>query len=253
MNLSFVSSLLLLVTIAGASALDIQFSTEEGYPAETSPLNGTPKGAPVWRTSPEDGFLVNGTQKFVTTSPASASGTALLTSPIAIAMDQTVTISVDFECSGVSLEDDIPEGGIHLPNIAIGTSNQAFYQGALSVLFGHFSWANGDYTLQFNPGNQFSTFNAGDIGVDGPDDPSDRLRFILRITKNAEPQGWDCEVTLLNVTTNLSVACVSAQVANLPKEFRTSRALFLNLNRGSSPAEKGPSTVKFFAVSVKQS
>lgn len=242
-----VPSVLLALSLGPVSALEIQFSPAEGYPANSSPLNGTPAGKPVWLTSPE-AFSVDGTRKAVEANVKDDSATALLVTPIPLAAGQTVAISADFQFAGLNKNAAGAEGGIHGPNIGLGASSTELFQNVFGILFGHFAWAEDDYTLQVNPGGKAVHFSAVELGLDGRKELSDRLRFTLEITKGDNSSDWRYQVVLFNVTRDVEVGSFSGSDITTPQEFYDSPNVYLNLNRGSSEETGGPAAVTFFSI-----
>ena len=230
-------------------AFDIQFSTEEGYPPDNAPLNGTPAAKPVWHTS-DGGFTVNGMEKSATANPAGEAATALLSTPIPLAAGQTATISADFVFASPDLSATAPEAGIHVPSLSLGSSPDALFQGVISLLLGHFSWSTSEFSLQANPGGQAVHFNAGDLGIEGPGKSSDRLRLTIELTKGASASEWSYQVPLLDVTKNNVVGTISASDVTVPQTLQDNPNIYLNLNRGTSAEAGGPASVKFLAVAA---
>lgn len=253
MKSSALAALLFVPTLLFSSsfsrAFDIQFSTEEGYPADNAPLNDTPAGKPVWHTS-DGGFIVNGKEKSITANPAGDAATALLATPISLAPGQSATISADFEFASPDLSAPAGDAGIHVPSISLGASPNALFQGVISLLLGHFSWSTSELSLQANPGGQAVHFSAGDLGIEGTGKLSDRLRLTIELTKGASASEWSYQVTLLNVTKNLAVGTISASDVTVPQTLQDSPNVYLNLNRGTSADAGGPASVRFFAVSA---
>lgn len=238
-----------LFSISLCEALDIQFSTEEGYPPDNAPLNGTPTAKPVWHTS-DAGFVVNGQEKSATANPSGDAATALLATPIPLTPGKTATISADFVFASPDLSTPAPEAGIHVPSISLGSSPDALFQGVISLLLGHFSWSNSELSLQANPGGQAVSLSAGDLGIEGAGKLSDRLRLTIELTKGSSASEWSYQVTLLNVTKNQVVGTISASDVTVPQTLQDSPNIYLNLNRGTSAEAGGPPTVKFLAVSA---
>src|SRR5690606_13020273 len=120
--------------------------------------------------------------------------------PIPLAAGQTVTVSADFQFMGLDNFLASPGAGIHGPSIGLGASHSELYQNVFSILFGHFDWAESEYTLQVNPGGVAAHFPASMLGLNGRATLSDRLRFTLELTKGENPIDWQYHVVLFNVT-----------------------------------------------------
>lgn len=242
--------LALALSLSQLNAFEIQFSSAEGYPATPSPLNDTPASKPVWLISP-NAFSVDGTNKAITANVTGEAATALLATPIPLAAGQTVAVSADFEFMGLDESAAGAEAIIHGPSIGLGTSSSRLFQNVFNILFGHFDWAQEDYTLQVMPGEKAAHFSASTLGLSGGGTPSDRLRFTLELAKGENPSDWQYHVILFNVTMNVEIAEFSGFDIVTSQDFYDSPNIYLNLNRGNSEATGGPAAVTFYSVKVE--
>ncbi len=233
----------------GLGALEVQFSTAEGYPASAAALEGTPAEHPAWHTTP-DGFQVDGAAKQAIASVKGESATALLATPIPLAAGQTITITTEFQFAGLDPDMTLGENGIQGPGLGLGASSSALFQGVFTILLGRFSWSNGEYALQVNPGGNTAHFSAGDLGIEGQGKLSDRLRLVLELTKGGSAQEWSYQASLYNVTKDGPVGRITGESIASPQEFYDSPNLYLNLNRGNSAETGGPAAVTFFGIKV---
>lgn len=250
MILRILFSALFTLAAARATGWDIRFSTDEGYPAEIAPLNGTPGGSPVWLTT-SGGFTVNGTEKKITANPEGETANALLQKPIPLAPGETVAISVEFQFAGLDWETAGGTASIHGPGIALGASPEKLHQTVFGVLFGHFPWADSEYVLQVNPGGKFASLSGGELGLEQAGKPGDRLRYTLELTKGNSANEWRFVLTLHNVTKDSEVIHIEGTDIETPQEFFDSPDLYLNLGRGNAAQTGGPASVTFSSIKME--
>lgn len=225
---------------------DTHFSTAEGYSADLLALNGQPANHPVWSAS--GGFMVHGAKAVAIPGLEGDASNALLTEPIPLAPGETVAITIEFQFSGLDLEDsERAEKGIHGPGVSFGSTPGVLFPTDMSISLGHFGWAQSDYTVRVNPGGLPANFSSGELGS-----PEDRLRYVIELTKGTTASEWMYAVTLTNLNTGFEVVNTAGGPLQTSLEFFKSPHFFMALGRGAGQGAGGPAFVHFYGVQIQK-
>jgi len=238
-------------------ALTINFTTDEGYSATETTLNGEPSSSPKWHA--HDSWLVNGTAGMLDTNRGYSSNNlaAIYESTRAISQGQTVSVSVDFQFAGLGGNSSTSR---YVFSAALGTGSNpatAFTSNFGKVIVARLGNAS-NYVMYFatdvNGYTGAKSFTPASIGDNGVlDDLTDNLRLTLSMTKGASASNWAVDLSLTNLNTETVVATSSLTDVSTSEAFYTDD-LYAMMATLSSNNNGGPSslTVDQFSTSIPE-
>lgn len=212
-----------LLTYQQSQAVTIGFTTDEGYLSSESVLDGQPSASPQWLA--HDSWLVNGSGGIldINRDYSSASLAAVYQPSQSIARDESISVSVDFKCTGLG-------GNLSASRYVFFSTDTAGYSGA-------------------------KTIAPSAIGDNGTlDDLTDNLRLTLTMTRGSSATDWAVELSLVILDTSAVVTTTTLKGAGMSEAFYASNELYALFETLTSAQHGGPSslTVDQFSMNIPE-